>query len=63
VESIKEQIQVIQNTFKNSMNMIPNGVLLINKVTKGIEFANNEILKITGANNSDLQEKVTEFLA
>lgn len=53
---------MIQNTFKNSMNMIPNGVLLINKVTKGIEFANNEILKITGATNSDLQEKVTEFL-
>lgn len=48
------------------MNMIPNGVLLINKTTKAIVFANKEIINIIGATVEtqleDLQEKVTNFV-
>ena len=47
--------------------MIPNGVLLINKATKAIAFANKEIMNIIGANAEtqleDLKDKVTNFVA
>ena len=48
------------------MNIIPNGVLLINKATKAIAFANKEIMNIIGANAEtqleDLKDKVTNFV-
>ena len=46
--------------------MIPNGVLLIEKYTHSISFANNEIKNIVGETDSikrtDLKEKVSDFL-
>lgn len=38
--------------FSNTLDMIPNGVLIIDKKYKSISFANKEMLAIVGADES-----------
>ena len=57
----------MSETFKNTLDMIPNGVLIMNLQSSEIEFANKEMLKMAGAkeqttNYSDLDGRLTDFV-
>ena len=52
----------INNTFINSLNIIPNGVLLINKASQAVAFANKEIMSILQATKfSNIKQKAIDF--
>ena len=54
----------MNEAFKNSMNLIPNGVLLIDGNTEKITFANKSMLGINHEDESSLeslQDKISQF--
>ena len=54
----------MNEAFKNSMNLIPNGVLLIDDNTEKITFANKSMLGINHEDESSLeslQDKISQF--
>ena len=49
-------------TFRKSLDLIPNGVLLINNDSHKVAFANKEMLGIIGAKVvQELENKMCEF--
>ena len=54
----------MNEAFKNSMNLIPNGVLLIDDNTEKITFANKSMLGINHEDESSLEsleDKISQF--
>ncbi|TNV85225.1 hypothetical protein FGO68_gene1273 [Halteria grandinella] len=48
IQSVKRQNFMIQETFQNTLDIVPNGVLICDMATQQITFANQEIFDIVG---------------
>ncbi|TNV85827.1 hypothetical protein FGO68_gene2536 [Halteria grandinella] len=48
ISSIKEQTLMVQETFQNTLDIVPNGVLIYDINSKRITFANQEMCDIVG---------------
>jgi hypothetical protein len=56
----------MKNTFINSLDMVPNGILILNLGKQAVTFANKELFSILGAPSScnycDISEKLRNFI-
>ena len=69
MQSIRAQNSQLSEMFKSTLDVIPNGVLLIDLQTKTITFANREMEEILGATGiaqkeriNVLRERVEQFI-
>jgi hypothetical protein len=67
IESIKKHSKLVNQTFKNTLGLLPNGVLIIDLISKRITFANMEMSSLFGSstdpNYTDSNEKVREMVS
>ena len=52
----------INNTFKNTLGLLPNGVVIIDLKTQQISYANSEMIWMLGAQNEQDYEEVKRTL-
>lgn len=64
IQHYQAQNQKLHQVFKSTLNMLSNGVMLIDQKTHDITFVNNEMRQILGAAEEDersLSSKVCQF--
>ena len=52
----------INNTFKNTLGLLPNGVVIIDLKTQQITYANSEMIWMLGAQNGQDYEELKESI-
>lgn len=66
MRSIKAQTQRMQELFRNTLAVIPNGVLIIDIRSKAISYANKEmdqiLITINESKHRSLQSRICDFL-
>jgi len=68
IESIKKHSKLVNQTFKNTLGLLPNGVLIIDLISKRITFANKEMSSLFGSatdpnSPENTYEKVREMVS
>ena len=51
IHSIKNYNEKLSAMFKDTMNIVPNGVIILEKDSKTIKFANKELFRMVGLAN------------
>jgi c-di-AMP phosphodiesterase-like protein len=57
IDNIKQlyHTQQVKESFRNALNLIPNGVIMINLHSLEIDFANKELFELVGTQKDDKQ--------
>ena len=64
IESIKRHSKLVNQTFKNTLGLLPNGVLIIDLIFKRITYANKEMSSLfCSATDPDSYEKMREMVS